>query len=100
MYRYLTHSPFPISQFWRDNYSPLHDRDEVSNVLEIERLNYLPSLVLVVLLHTFPPTFIPSVIVYMAAGGFGAACAEYSPLALSAKSRFRSFPGSDPTVNS
>ena len=31
----------------------IHNRDEVSNILEAERLNYLPWLVLVVL-HTFP----------------------------------------------
>jgi len=47
----------------------------------------------------FTPTFIPSVIMYIAGGGLGEAYAEYNPLAVSAKSRFRSFPGSDPTVN-
>lgn len=49
---------------------------------------------------TFPPTFIPSVIVYMTFGGFGAACAENKPFGFSTNSRFRSFPGGAPTWNS
>ena len=49
---------------------------------------------------TFPPTFIPSVIEYIADGGLGAACAENKPFGLSTKSRFRSFPGRAPTLNS
>lgn len=48
---------------------------------------------------TFPPTFIPSVTEYMARGGFGAACAENRPFALSTNSLFRSFPGGAPTLN-
>lgn len=49
---------------------------------------------------TFPPTFIPSVIEYIASGGFGAACAENRPFGLSANSRFLSLPGGAPTLNS
>lgn len=49
---------------------------------------------------TFPPTFIPSVIEYIAGGGLGEACAENNPFGLSTNSRLRSFPGGDPTLNS
>ena len=29
LYRYLTHPLFPISELWRDNYSPLHDQQHL-----------------------------------------------------------------------
>ena len=41
----------------------------------------------------------PSVTEYKAAGGFGAACAENSPLPFSTNSRFLSLPGTEPTTN-
>jgi len=49
---------------------------------------------------TFPPTRIPSTIVYIAGGGLGAAWAENNPFGLSTNSRFLSFPGGAPTLNS
>lgn len=51
-------------------------------------------------LTTFPPTFIPSVIVYITDGGLGEAWAEKRPFGLSTNSLFRSLPGTDPTLNS